>query len=83
MRRWGNGAASPDVYQSLPYTWFLDGQGELPNIWTIADRLGFSEGTAEQLVELAKSADGDILDALDDAVCAVLSAVSSAGEGGV
>jgi DNA-binding XRE family transcriptional regulator len=90
VRRWENGAASPDVYQfqqiadffSLPYTWFLDDRGDLPDIWAIADRLGLSEGTVEQLVELAKTADGDMLDALDEAVCAVLSAVSAAREGG-
>ena len=90
VRRWENGVSYPNVYQfrgiaaffNLPYDWFLDSPagGRLPETWELADRLGLSEGTVEHLMELAQNQPGEVLDALDDAVYALVSAVEAGQE---
>ena len=88
VRRWENGVSCPDVNQfrkmtaffNLPYDWFLDGPGNLPETWELADRLGLSAGTVEQLMELAQNQPGEVLDALDEAVYSIVSALGSGRE---
>ena len=87
VNRWLNGASAPDVYQfraiaqlfGIPYEWFLD--DDFINAAELAARLGLSEDTVECLLALADSENGDVLDMLDDAIYAMVSAVNAAHEG--
>ena len=87
VNRWLNGASAPDVYQfraiaqlfGIPYQWFLD--DDSPNAAELAARLGLSEDTVEGLLALADSENTDVLDMLDDAIYAMVSAVNAAHEG--
>ena len=88
VRRWENSVSYPDVNQfrkmtaffNLPYDWFLDGPGDLPETWAMADRLGLSEGTVEQLIDMAQTQPGEVLDALDEAVSSLVSALATGQE---
>ena len=87
VNRWLNGASAPDVYQfraiaqlfGIPYEWFLD--DDFLNAAELAARLGLSEDTVEGLLELAESESTDVLDMMDDAIYAMVSAVNAAHEG--
>ena len=87
VNRWLNGASAPDVYQfraiaqlfGTPYQWFLD--DDSPNTAELAAQLGLSEDTVEGLLALADSESTDVLDMLDDAIYAMVSAVNAAHEG--
>ena len=87
VNRWLNGASAPDVYQfraiaqfvGIPYQWFLD--NDFPNATELAARLGLSEDTVEGLLALADSENTEVLDMMDDAIYAVVSAVNAAQEG--
>ena len=87
VNRWLNGASAPDVYQfraiaqlfGIPYQWFLD--DDFLNVAELAARLGLSEDTVEGLLALADSEKTDVLDMLDDAIYAMVSAVNAAHEG--
>ena len=87
VNRWLNGASAPDVYQfraiaqlfGIPYQWFLD--DDFLNAAELAARLGLSEDTVEGLLALADSENADVLDMLDDAIYAMVSAVNAAHEG--
>ena len=87
VNRWLNGASAPDVYQfraiaqlfGIPYQWFLD--DDFPNATELAARLGLSEDTVEGLFALAESESTDVLDMVDDAIYAMVSAVNAAQEG--
>ena len=87
VNRWLNGASAPDVYQfraiaqlfGIPYQWFLD--DDFINAAELAARLGLSEDTVEGLLALADSERTDVLDMLDDAIYAMVSAVNAAQEG--
>ena len=87
VNRWLNGASAPDVYQfraiaqlfGIPYQWFLDDY--FPNAAELAARLGLSEDTVEGLLALADSENADVLDMMDDAIYAMVSAVNTAQSG--
>ena len=87
VNRWLNGASAPDVYQfraiaqlfGIPYEWFLD--DDFLNAAELAARLGLSEDTVEGLLALAESENTEVLDMMDDAIYAMVSAVNAAHEG--
>ena len=87
VNRWLNGASAPDVYQfraiaqlfGIPYQWFLD--EDFPNATELAARLGLSEDTVEGLLALAEGENTEVLDMMDDAIYAMVSAVNAAQEG--
>ena len=87
VNRWLNGASAPDVYQfraiaqlfGIPYQWFLD--EDFPNAAELAARLGLSEDTVEGLLALAEGENTEVLDMMDDAIYAMVSAVNAAQEG--
>ena len=87
VNRWLNGVITPDVYQfrdianlfGIPYQWFLD--DGFPNAAELAARLGLREDTVDGLLALADSENTDVLDMLDDAIYAMVSAVNAAQEG--
>ena len=89
VRQWESGTAVPDVNQfreisaffGLPYAWFLDGADGQPDAAVMAEKMGLHEDTVEELMELAEDTSGPVLDAVDSAVAAVISAVWAAQEG--
>lgn len=86
VNRWLNGASAPDVYQfqaianyfGLPYGWFLDGGDSFPGAVEVAERLGLKEYTVRAMLFMARSEDAAVMNSVDDAVWAVLSAVVTA-----
>ena len=87
VSRWLNGANAPDVYQfraiaqlfGIPYEWFLD--DDFLSVAELAARLGLSEDTVEGLLALAESENTEVLDMMDEAIYAMVSAVNAAQEG--
>ena len=85
VNRWINGISTPNVYQfreiahffGMPYDWFLEDNGGIPDTDDLAVKLGLSPETVEALLELAGSESEDVLTAVDDAVCAVIGAVNA------
>lgn len=85
VNRWLNGISTPNVYQfreiahffGMPYDWFLEDNGGIPDADDLAVKLGLSPETVEALLELANSESGDVLTAVDDAVCAVIGAINA------
>ena len=85
VNRWLNGISTPDVYQlreiahlfGLPYDWFLEDEGSIPNVDDLALKLGLSPETVEALLELARAESPEVLTAVDDAVCAVIATISA------
>lgn len=88
VRQWESGTAVPDMNQfreiasffGLPYAWFLDGADGQPDAAVMAEKMGLHEDTVEELMELAEDTSGPVLDAVDSAVAAVISAVWAAQE---
>ena len=85
VSRWINGISTPNVYQfreiahffGMPYDWFLEDGGGIPNIEGLAAKLGLSPDTVEALLELAEAESPEVLTAVDDAVCAVIATISA------
>ena len=85
VNRWLNGISTPNVYQfreiahffGMPYDWFLEDNGGIPDTDDLAVKLGLSPETVEALLELANSESEDVLTAVDDAVCAVIGAINA------
>ena len=85
VNRWLNGISTPNVYQfreiahffGMPYDWFLEDNGGIPDTDDLAVKLGLSPETVEALLELAGSESEDVLTAVDDAVCAVIGAINA------
>ncbi len=85
VNRWLNGISTPNVYQfreiahffGMPYDWFLEDNGGIPDMDDLAVKLGLSPETVEALLELAGSESEDVLTAVDDAVCAVIGAINA------
>ena len=83
VRDWESGEDIPNVYQfreiadffGLPYAWFLDGKDATPNAAELAELLGLSESTVELLTDLEKTATPELLDAVDDAIFALVSSL--------
>ena len=85
VNRWLNGISTPNVYEfrdiahffGMPYDWFLEDNGGIPDTDDLAVKLGLSPETVEALLELAGSESEDVLTAVDDAVCAVIGAINA------
>ena len=87
VNRWLNGISTPNVYQfrkiacffGLPYDWFLEDGDSIPNVDNLALKLGLSPETVGTLLDLAGEGDMNegVMAAVDDAICAVLGAVSA------
>lgn len=85
VNRWLNGISTPNVYQfreiahffGMPYDWFLEDNGGIPDTDDLAVKLGLSPETVEALLELANSESADVLTAVDDAVCAVIATINA------
>ena len=85
VSRWINGISTPNVYQfreiayffGMPYDWFLEDGGEVPDAERLAAKLGLSPDTVEALLELAAAESPEVLTAVDDAVCAVIATISA------
>ena len=85
VNRWLNGISTPNAYQfreiahffGMPYDWFLEDEGGVPNADDLAVKLGLSPETVEALLELAASEDEGVLTAVDDAVCAVIATINA------
>ena len=85
VNRWLNGISTPNAYQlreiahyfGMPYDWFLEEGGGVPNADDLAVKLGLSPETVEALLELAGSESEEVLTAVDDAVCAVISTINA------
>ena len=85
VNRWLNGISTPNVYQfraiahffGLPYEWFTEDEGGIPNVDDLAVKLGLSPETVEALLELAGSESEEVLTAVDDAVCAVVATINA------
>ena len=88
INRWLNGSAAPDVYQlqeiarrfGMPYSYFFESEQSLPNVPEVSAWLGLSEETVETLLVMADSEPEEVMDALDDAIYAMATAVTTAGE---
>ena len=86
VSRWLNGTSTPDVYQfreiarffGMPYEWFLDGGDGFPSTEELAARLGLDEDTVACLLELSRTESKEVLEALDNAVFALIDAVATA-----
>ena len=85
VNRWLNGISTPNAYQlreiahyfGMPYDWFLEDGGGIPNADDLAVKLGLSPETVEALLELAGSESEEVLTAVDDAVYAVISTINA------
>ena len=88
MNRWLNGSAAPDVYQlqeiakhfGMPYSYFFESGQSQPHVPEMAAWLGLSEETVETLMEMADTEPDEVMEALDDAIFAMTSAVGAARE---
>ena len=82
VRLWMSVVSAPDIYQfreiarffGLPYEWFLDGGDCFPDVEDLSELLGLNVDTLEGLLLLAGTEDEDVLEPLDDAIYAVVSA---------
>lgn len=87
VNRWLNGSAAPDVYQlqkiadwfGMPCSYFFEGE-QAHSVSDIAARLGLREETIELLEALSDTEPEEVLDALDDAVFVLVSAICTARE---
>lgn len=86
VRQWESGIKLPDVNQfklianifGVSYTWLLDGVDVAPS--DMAVLLGLSEDTVCLLMDLAENEPEEMLDAVDDAVYAVVDAMQRVSE---
>ena len=85
VNRWLNGSSAPDMYQfreiarffGMPYEWFLDDRDDTPSAEELAALLGLNEETVEWLLSLANTESDELLNAVDNAVHAVISTVNA------
>lgn len=89
VNRWLNGISTPNVYQfreiayffGLPYDWFLEDEGSIPDVDDLAVKLGLSTETVEILLELASEGGNEAtLEAVDNALCAALAVIDGVFE---
>ena len=89
VNRWLNGISTPNVYQfreiayffGLPYDWFLEDEGSIPDVDDLAAKLGLSPETVEALLELTETENPEVMTAVDDAVSAMIGIISAVHEG--
>lgn len=84
VNRWLNGISTPNVYQfreiahffGMPYDWFLEDGGGVPNADDLAVKLGLSPETVEALLDMVSEGGNEAaLEAVDNALCAVLAVI--------
>ncbi|MDE6589467.1 MAG: helix-turn-helix domain-containing protein [Oscillospiraceae bacterium] len=89
VNRWLNGISTPNVYQfreiayffGLPYDWFLEDEGSIPDVDDLAAKLGLSTETVGILLELASEGGNEAtLEAVDNALCAALAVIDGVFE---
>lgn len=89
VNRWLNGISAPNVYQlreiahlfGMPYDWFLEDDGGIPNVDDLAMRLGLSPETVEALLDMvAEGGNEAALEAVDNALCAALAVIDGVFE---
>ena len=89
VNRWLNGISTPNVYQfreiahffGLPYDWFLEDEGGIPDVDDLALKLGLSPEAVEILLDLVSEGGNEAtLEAVDNALCAALSVIDGVFE---
>ena len=89
VNRWLNGISTPNVYQfreiahffGLPYDWFLEDEGSIPDVDNLAAKLGLSPETVGTLLEMvAEGGNEATLEAVDNALCAALAVIDGVFE---
>lgn len=89
VNRWLNGISAPTVYQlreiahlfGMPYDWFLEDDGDIPNVDDLAVRLGLSPETVGTLLDLvAEGGNEAALEAVDNTLCAALAVIDGVFE---
>ena len=88
VNRWLSGASLPDVYQfrdianffGVSYEWLLDGEDDSPSAEELAEMLGLSTDTVEELLTLSALESDVVLNALDDAIYGIVSVIAAAQE---
>ena len=88
VNRWLSGASAPDVYQfreiarffGVSYEWLLDGEDDSPSVKELAEMLGLSVDTVDELLTLAALESDTVMNAVDDAVFGILSVISAVQE---
>ena len=89
VNRWLNGISTPNVYQfreiahffGLPYEWFTEDEGGIPNVDDLALKLGLSPETVEALLDMVSEGGNEAaLEAVDNALCAALAVIDGVFE---
>ena len=89
VNRWLNGIGTPNVYQfreiahffGMPYDWFLEDEGSIPNADDLAVKLGLSPETIEALLAMASEGGNETaLEAVDSTLCAALAIIDGVFE---
>ena len=89
VNRWLNGISTPNVYQfreiahffGMPYDWFLEDNGSIPDADDLAVKLGLSPETVGTLLELVSEGGNEAaLEAVDNALCAALAVIDGVFE---
>lgn len=89
VNRWLNGISSPNVYQfreiahffGLPYEWFTEDEGNIPDVDDLAVKLGLSPETVGILLALVSEGGNEAaLEAVDNALCAALAVIEGVFE---
>ena len=89
VNRWLNGISTPNVYQfraiahffGLPYEWFTEDEGGIPNVDDLAVKLGLSPETVEALLDMVSEGGNEAaLEAVDNALCAALAVIDGVFE---
>ena len=89
VNRWLNGISTPNVYQfraivhffGLPYEWFTEDEGSIPNVDDLAVKLGLSPETVEALLDMVSEGGNEAaLEAVDNTICAALSVIDGVFE---
>jgi len=89
VSRWISGVSLPDVYQfraisqffAMPYEWFLEDAGGVPNTEELAALLGLREGTIAALLDMVSEGGNEAaLEAVDDTLRAALGIIDGVFE---